>query len=48
MVKRNAYNIKMDLRDRMRWYRLNLSGSGYGPVEGSCENGSIECWEVLE
>jgi hypothetical protein len=29
------------------------SGSGQGPVEGSCEHsnepsGSIKCWEVLE
>jgi hypothetical protein len=32
---------------------LGLSGSGYGPVEGSCEDGNepsgfIKCWEVLE
>jgi hypothetical protein len=32
---------------------LDLSGSGYGPVEGFCEHGneppgSIKCWEVLE
>jgi hypothetical protein len=27
-------NIKMDLRDRIGWYGLNRSGSGYGPVEG--------------
>jgi hypothetical protein len=47
-------NIKMDLRD-MGWdgYGLDRSGSGYGPVEGSCEHsnepsGSIKCWEVLE
>jgi hypothetical protein len=26
-------DIKMDLkRDRMRWYGLDSSGSGYGPV----------------
>jgi hypothetical protein len=24
----------------MRWYGLDLSGSGYGPVEGSCEHGN--------
>jgi hypothetical protein len=45
-------NIKMDLRE-MGWYGLDCSGSGYGPVEGSCEycnepSGSIKCWEVLE
>jgi hypothetical protein len=43
-------NIKIDLRD---WYGMDLSGSGYGPVEGSCEHGkepsgSIKCWGVLE
>jgi hypothetical protein len=32
----------------MGWY-----GSGYGPMEGSCEHGnepsgSIKCWEILE
>jgi hypothetical protein len=32
---------------------LDRSGSGYGPVEGSCErgnepSGSIKRWEVLE
>jgi hypothetical protein len=32
---------------------LDRSGSGEGPVEGSCERGdeprgSIKCWEVLE
>jgi hypothetical protein len=42
-------NIKMDLkRDRMGWYGLDQSGSGGGPVEGSCEHGnkpsgSIKC-----
>jgi hypothetical protein len=42
----------MDLkRDRMVW--SGLIGSGYGPVEGSCErsnepSGSIKCWEVTE
>jgi hypothetical protein len=47
--------IKIDLRerDRMGWYVLDRSGSGWGPVEGSCEHGdepsgSIQCWEVLE
>jgi hypothetical protein len=34
-------------------YKLDGSGSGQGPVEGSCEHGnepsgSIKCWEVLE
>jgi hypothetical protein len=33
-------DIKMDLR-RMVWYRLDSSGSGYGPVEGSCEHGNV-------
>jgi hypothetical protein len=37
----------------MGWYGLNQSGSGYGPMEGSCEHGnepsgSIKHWEVLE
>jgi hypothetical protein len=44
-------NIKIDLRER--WYGLDRSGSGLGPVEGSCEHGnessdSIKCWEILE
>jgi hypothetical protein len=34
----------------MGWYG---SGSGYRPLEGSCEHGdepsgSVKCWEVLE
>jgi hypothetical protein len=34
-------------------YGLNLSGSGEGPVEGSCEHGnelsvSIKYWKILE
>jgi hypothetical protein len=42
-------NIKIDLRE-IGWDR---SGSGWGPVEGSCENGdepsrSLKCWEVPE
>jgi hypothetical protein len=37
----------------MEWSGLDRFGSGYGPVEGSCEHGnepsgSIKCWEVLE
>jgi hypothetical protein len=37
--------------DRMKWYGLARSGSGQGPVEGSCErgnelSGSIKRWEV--
>jgi hypothetical protein len=37
----------------MVWIGLDLSGSGKGPVEGSCEHSnepsdSIKCWEVLE
>jgi hypothetical protein len=39
--------------DWMGWYGLDRSGSGYGPVEGSCEHGdepsgSLNCWEVPE
>jgi hypothetical protein len=35
----------------MEWYGQDQSGSGYGPVEGSCEHGdepsgSLKCWEV--
>jgi hypothetical protein len=35
------------------WYVLDLSGSGYGPVERSCEHGNepsgtIKYWEILE
>jgi hypothetical protein len=25
-------NIETNLRDRMAWYELDLSGSGYGPI----------------
>jgi hypothetical protein len=37
----------------MGCYGLDLSSSGQGLVEGSCEHGnessgSIKCWEVLE
>jgi hypothetical protein len=37
----------------MGWYGLDLFGSGYGPLEGSCEyghkpSGSRKCWGVLE
>jgi hypothetical protein len=37
----------------MGWYGLDRSGSGEGPVEGSCEygdelSGSLKCWEVPE
>jgi hypothetical protein len=37
----------------MGWYRLNQSGSGLAPVEGSCEHGDepsgfLKCWEVPE
>jgi hypothetical protein len=46
-------NTEIDLRDRMGWYGLDRSGSGYGQVEGSCEHDdepsdSLKCWEVLE
>jgi hypothetical protein len=27
-------NVKIDLRNRMGWYELDRSGSGYGPVPG--------------
>jgi hypothetical protein len=45
-------NIKMDLRD-IGWGGMDQSGSGEGPVEGSCEHGdeptgSLKCWEVIE
>jgi hypothetical protein len=34
-------NINMDLRERgWWWYRLDSSGSGQGPVKGSCEHGN--------
>jgi hypothetical protein len=37
----------------MGWWGLDQCGSGYGPMEGSCEHdnepwGSIKSWEVLE
>jgi hypothetical protein len=43
----------MDLRDRMGRYGLDWSGSGLGPVEGTCEHsnepsGSTKCPEVVE
>jgi hypothetical protein len=45
-------NIKLDLRE-MEWYGMERSGSGYGPVKGSCEHGDeplgyIKCWKILE
>jgi hypothetical protein len=45
-------NIKMDLR-KMEWDGLDLSASGYGPVEGSCEHGnepsgSIKFWVAAQ
>jgi hypothetical protein len=50
---RSVGNIKMDLkRDRMGWYGLDRSGSGYAPVEGSCERKEplvpVKYWEVIE
>jgi hypothetical protein len=34
-------NIKMNLREiEWGWYGLDRTGSGYGPVEGSCEHGA--------
>jgi hypothetical protein len=52
--RRWVVNIKINLnRDSMGWYGLDRSGSGMGPVKGSCEHGnepagSIKCWEVHE
>jgi hypothetical protein len=38
--RRWVANIKMDLkRDRVGWCGLDETGSGWGPVEGSCEYG---------
>jgi hypothetical protein len=39
--------------DKRWWYRMDLSGSGEGPIEGCFErgnepSGSIKLWEVLE
>jgi hypothetical protein len=57
-TRMNVYVIsgikRMDLRKiGWGWYGLDWSGSGQGPVEGSCEHGkdrsgSIKCWEILE
>jgi hypothetical protein len=33
-------NITMHLRNRIEWYGLVSSGSGYRPVAGSCEHGN--------
>jgi hypothetical protein len=46
-------NIKVDLRESMGRYGLDLPGSRYGQVEGSCEHniepsGSVTFWEILE
>jgi hypothetical protein len=43
-------NIKMDLRDS--WGKLDLPGSGQGPVAGFCEHGnepagSIRRWDIF-
>jgi hypothetical protein len=42
-TRRWINNIKIDLReigwDGMGWYGLDGTGSGQGPVEGSCEHG---------
>jgi hypothetical protein len=45
-------NIKIDLRE-IGWDSMDRSGSGYGPVEGSCEHGDeplgfIKCWGILK
>lgn len=39
--------------DRVGCYGLDQSGSGWGPVEGSCEHGIepsgfVKYWEILE
>jgi hypothetical protein len=50
-------NIEMVLREigwgGLVWIGFDLSGSGYEPIDGSCEysnepSNSIKCWEVLE
>jgi hypothetical protein len=38
--RRCLNNIKNDLGDRMGWYGLDCSGSGQGPLEGSCGHGN--------
>jgi hypothetical protein len=45
-------NIEIDLRG-IGWDGLDRTGSGWGPVEGSCEHGdepsgSLKCWKILE
>jgi hypothetical protein len=45
-------DIKMYLREIGRRCGLHSSGSGYGPVAGSCEHGnessgSIMCWDLF-
>jgi hypothetical protein len=45
--------LRRILENRIGWYGLDSSGSGQGPVEGSCEHcnepsGSIKFREVLE
>jgi hypothetical protein len=50
--QRSMDNIKIGFgRERMGWYGMG-SGSGPGPVEGSCEpgtelSGSTKYWEIL-
>jgi hypothetical protein len=59
--KRNAYRILVGkpegkrplVRRKGAWHGLDVSGSGYGLVKGSCEYGNeplvfIKCWEILE
>jgi hypothetical protein len=43
--------LKLMYEKRMGWYGLDSSGSGYGPLEGSCEHGnkpsgSVKDWEI--
>jgi len=33
-------------RHRVRMYRIDSSGSGQGPVEGSCEHGNISSGSI--
>jgi hypothetical protein len=46
-------NIADEISDRMGWCGLDLSGTGKGPVEDSCEHSnepsvSKQFWEILE
>jgi hypothetical protein len=48
-----GWTILKWILERMGWSGLDGYGSGYGPVEGSCDHciepsGFLKCWEVLE